>query len=148
MRRLPLTIGLVALALALKVLMRPPSPISRAASDRADPETPAQRGRAVYDRYGCALCHGANGEGGFANPNAETAGKVPGVLYVAEGYTQAELQRKILEGVRSVGKADPKGPQPPYRMPGWGGQMAEEEVRDLAQYLAGLYPKSAEEKWR
>ena len=37
---------------------------------RAD--TAIERGRVVYARYGCAMCHGADGKGGFKNPNSET----------------------------------------------------------------------------
>lgn len=141
--------ALAAVGLVARAQTRPPLPqVVRAAVDRESPESASQRGRAVYERYGCAMCHGADGKGGFANPNAETDGQVPGVQYVAEGYTEAELARKILDGVHTVGKADPKGPRPPYRMPGWAGYMTEQEVHDLVQYLVGLYPESAQEKWR
>jgi mono/diheme cytochrome c family protein len=147
-RLLPITL-LVLLGVATWAQTRTPLPrIVRAVPRDAGREAAPERGRRVYERYGCALCHGANGEGGFANPNAETAVKVPGVLYVAEGYTVPELRRKILAGVQAVGKHDPKGATPPYRMPGWAGQMSNEELDDLVQYLTGLYPKSAEEKWR
>ena len=139
----------VLLALAAWVATRVPMPLSvRTSSPERSEETAAQRGRAVYEQYGCALCHGADGKGGFPNPNAETDGKVPAVIYVAEGYTKAELQRKILDGVPSVGKADPKGPRPAFRMPGWKGQMTAQELDDLALYLMGLNPKSSDAKWR
>jgi mono/diheme cytochrome c family protein len=107
-----------------------------------------ERGHHVYLRYGCAQCHGGDAAGGFANLNAETDGKVPGLQFVKEGYTPAELRRKILDGAPGIGKGDPKGPTPPYRMPGWAGQMTAGEVTDLVQYLLSLYPKSAEDKWR
>ena len=147
-KRLSLLAGALVLGLAVKAITRPPFPtVIRAATPPRLEKAPA-RGRLVYERYGCAVCHGSDGKGGFANPNAETAGKVPGVLYVAEGYTVPELRRKILDGVHMVGKADPKGPTPPYRMPGWAGQMRDEELGDLVQYLMSLYPESKEEKWR
>src|SRR6266542_850852 len=111
-------------------------------------DTSIARGRAVYERYGCSACHGADGKGGFANTNAETEGKVPGVTFVAEGFTRAELRRKILDGFATVGKKDPNGPRPPYRMPGWAGQMSDDEVRELVEYLWSLYPKSETQKWR
>lgn len=112
------------------------------------PATPEARGRLVYARYGCAMCHGAEGRGGFSNPNAETDGKVPAVIYVAEGYTPAELEKLLLDGTPTIGKADPNGPQPPYRMPGWRGRMTQAEVRDLVRYLMSLYPKDAAQSWR
>ncbi len=119
----------------------------RAAPPEVAP-TPEARGRLVYARYGCAMCHGPDGQGGFANPNAETDGKVPAVIYVAEGYTPAELERLILDGTPTVNKADPNGPHPPYRMPGWRGRMREDEARDLVRYLMSLYPASAAQSWR
>jgi mono/diheme cytochrome c family protein len=102
----------------------------------------------VYAQYGCGACHGADGKGGFPNPNAETDGKVPAVIYVAEGFTRAELRRKILDGFPTIGKADPKGPRPPYRMPGWAGQMTDQDAGDLVEYLMSLYPKSEAQQWR
>jgi mono/diheme cytochrome c family protein len=147
-RLLPITL-LVLLGVATWAQTRRPLPrIVRAAPRDAGRETAPERGRRVYERYGCALCHGADGKGGFANLNSETEGKVPGLLYVAEGFTPAELKVKILNGLATIGKADPKGPRPPFRMPGWRGQMTQQELDDLAQYLISLYPKSAEQKWR
>ncbi len=147
-RLLPVAL-LALLGLVAWAQMRPPLPRAvRAVPRDTGGETALERGRHVYERYGCALCHGADGKGGFANLNSETEGKVPGVNYVAEGFTPAELKAKILEGLATVGRADPKGPRPPYRMPGWSGQMTSQEVDDLAQYLVSLYPKAAEQKWR
>jgi mono/diheme cytochrome c family protein len=106
------------------------------------------RGRLVYEKYGCVACHGNEGKGGFANPNAETDGKVPGVTYVAEGYTRAELRRKVLDGLATVGKKDAQGARPPYRMPGWAGVMSDAESTDLVEYLWSLLPKGTSDKWR
>ena len=94
------------------------------------------------------MCHGAEGKGGFENPNSETDGKVPGVIFVAEGYTRRELRQYILRGNARIGKADPNGPQPPYRMPGWTGSMSEQEIGDLVEYLFSIYPKSEKQGWR
>lgn len=138
----------VALVLAVRLQSGASGPIAVRAPLAAVPDGPAQRGRVIYERYGCGMCHGADGKGGFANPNAETDGKVPGVTFVAEGYTPAELQRLILDGTPNIGRADPKGPRPPYRMPGWRGRMTDEQAGDLVRYLTSLYPKSAGEKWR
>jgi len=133
---------------ALRLALQPPAPrIVRTPEPAAD-ATAAARGRQVYLRYGCSVCHGADGKGGFANANAETDGKVPGVTYVAEGFTRRELRRKILDGFAPVGKKDPNGPRPPFRMPGWAGQMTDGEVGDLVEYLWSLYPKTETEKWR
>ncbi len=149
MKRALTLLVLAALGLGVRLEIRPPmpEPIRRPPAP-ADASNAVDRGRAVYRRYGCAMCHGADGKGGFANANAETGGKVPGLLYVKEGYTARELRKKLLDGAPTIGKADSRGPVPPYRMPGWRGRMNDAEVNDLVEYLFGLYPKSAEEKWR
>jgi cbb3-type cytochrome oxidase cytochrome c subunit len=48
---------------------------------------PVERGHEVYRKYGCAGCHGLDAKGGVPNPNAKTAEQVPGLIYVADGYT-------------------------------------------------------------
>lgn len=148
--RPPLRVALLLLVgVAAWAQTRTPLPRAVRTGARDDGrEAGVEDGRRVYERYGCALCHGADGRGGFSNHNAETDGKVPGVAFVAEGFTAAELKTKILDGFATVGKADPKGPRPPYRMPGWSGQMTGEELEALTQYLVSLYPQSAQEKWR
>ncbi len=128
--------------------MRAPLPESTRVSAADGGASPEERGRIVYREYGCALCHGENGDGGFSNPNAETAGKVPGLLYVAEGYTRAELRQKILDGQAVVGRENANAPPPPFRMPGWRGRMGDGATDDLVAYLFRLYPASKQEKWR
>lgn len=149
MRRLVLVIvGAAALTGAVRLATRPPAPqlLRRPPGSVATAAT--ERGSVVYAEYGCGMCHGADGKGGFANPNAETDGKVPGVTLVAEGYTRAELRKKILDGFATIGRADPKGPRPPYRMPGWAGQMSDRQVADLVEYLFSLKPNTAADSWR
>lgn len=135
-------------AAAARIATRAPYPRPLRLETAGEPADPAERGRLVYARFGCAMCHKADGRGGFANTNAETGGKVPGVVFVAEGYTPQELRQKIREGVRTVGRADPKGVTPPFRMPGWGDRMSARELDDLVKYLMSLYPEKEEEKWR
>jgi mono/diheme cytochrome c family protein len=107
---------------------------------------PVERGRFVYQKYGCAMCHGSDGQGGVQNPNAQTGGEIPQLIYVAEGYTVDELKAQIRNGVWEIARADSLGPAPPYRMPAieW---MSPEELDALVQYLMSLMPKGAEEKW-
>jgi len=141
--------ALVAAAVALHYALRAPAPTVV----RQMPSPPAadavKRGRLLYETYGCAMCHGADGKGGFANTNAESEGKVPGLVMVKEGYLERELVQKILDGVPRIGRADPKGPVPPYRMPGWRDRMTRAEATDLAKYLVSLYPKKAgADRWR
>lgn len=147
-KRLLLAAGPAAIILIALGFARTPAPRAIPAAIAAEPPSPVERGRLAYGRYGCAMCHGAEGKGGFANPNSETDGRVPGVLYVKEGYTAAELRDRLLDGVRTVGKADARGTTPPFRMPGWRGSMTNREADDLVQFLFSLYPASTEEKWR
>lgn len=106
-----------------------------------------ERGRAVFKKYGCAGCHGRDGGGGVPNPNAETAGKIPALKYVAESYTAMELKKSIREGVRTIEAKDPNLPPPPIYMPEWGNKLTEAELDDLAAYLVNLYPKGEEMDW-
>jgi mono/diheme cytochrome c family protein len=102
---------------------------------------PVERGREVYRKYGCAGCHGLAGKGGVPNPNAKTAQQVPGLLYVAEGYTKEELKARIVKGQREIPALDPKRPAPPLYMPAWGGTIKDAEINDLVAYLMSLKPK-------
>jgi mono/diheme cytochrome c family protein len=141
-------VGLAILVIGARLLGGAPMPVAVRAPTAGEGDTPQARGRLVYTRYGCAMCHGAEGKGGVANPNAETGGKIPEITHVAEGYTLEELRRLILKGTPTIGRANPNGPRPPLRMPGWRDRMTDREAVDLAQYLISLEPKSAGEKWR
>ena len=103
--------------------------------------TPVERGGAVYKKYGCAGCHGAEGKGGIPNPNAKTAQQVPGLQFVSEGYTKDELKKRILDGQREIPVVNPKGPAAPLYMPPWRSKIAEGELGDLVEYLFSLTPK-------
>ena len=104
--------------------------------------TPVERGKAVFRKYGCAGCHGPAGNGGVPNPNAKTGQQVPKLIYVAEGYTKAELKKRILNGQHEIFALDPKKPAPPLYMPAWRGKIAEGELNDLIEYLFSLEPES------
>jgi cbb3-type cytochrome oxidase cytochrome c subunit len=102
---------------------------------------PVERGREVYRKYGCAGCHAPDAKGGVPNPNAKTAQQVPGLIYVADGYTKAELKARIVKGQKEIPALDPKRPPPPLYMPGWGGVIKDAEVDDLVAFLFSLKPK-------
>lgn len=145
---------IVALAIAgltlliARSLLLPPGPTAVRAEEAAPADdTPVARGRLLYHQYGCVMCHGEDGKGGRENLNAETEGKVPGVVKVAEGYTEAELVRLLRRGTARIGKADAAGPVPPYRMPGWGDRLTDDQLRDLVRYLVSLAPPPAK-GWR
>jgi mono/diheme cytochrome c family protein len=103
--------------------------------------TPVERGKATYRKYGCAGCHGPDGQGGVPNPNAKTAQQVPGLKFVSEGYTRDELKKRILDGQREIPSMDAKRPPAPLYMPPWRGKIAEGELSDLTDYLMSLTPK-------
>jgi mono/diheme cytochrome c family protein len=149
MKRILALVGAIVIAVGVHLQTRGAAPAAVRQPDQTPAADSVARGRQLYLSYGCAMCHGADGKGGFANANAESEGKVPGLVMVKEGYLERELVQKILDGAPRIGKADPKGPVPPYRMPGWRDRMSRAEATDLARYLVSLYPKKAnEDKWR
>lgn len=104
---------------------------------------PAARGKIHYRNLGCALCHGEAGAGGVANRNSETGGLITGLTKVREGYSRAEIAKRIREGVPTVGKKDPRGPTPPLRMPAYAAYLTGRGLDDLVSYLFSLYPGKA-----
>jgi mono/diheme cytochrome c family protein len=103
--------------------------------------TPAERGKEIFRKYGCAGCHGSDAKGGVPNPNSKTAEQVPGLIHVADGYTVPQLKERILKGQHEIPALDPKRPPPPLYMPGWAGTIKDAEVDDLVGYLISLKPK-------
>ena len=103
--------------------------------------TPVERGHAVFQKYGCFQCHGQDGKGGVPNLNAKTAEQVPSLIYVADGYTKAELIAFISRGERNIPRKNPAGPEPPHFMPKWGPIISTNELSDLADFLFSLKPK-------
>ncbi len=108
-----------------------------------------ERGRMVFVKYGCNGCHGTGGEGGIKNVNAQTGGEINGLTHVSETYTREELGERIRNGVPTVDKADPTGPDPPLRMPPFKDLISGQEMQDLTAYLFSLRPaeKKSAESW-
>lgn len=148
MKRLGSGLAIILLVLAARGQTRGSAPVAQRVAPVQDANTPEGRGALVYAQYGCPMCHGEDGLGGFSNPNSETEGKVPGLVKVKEGYTVAELRKLIMNGTPNIGRADPNGPRPPFRMPGWNGAMPREDLDNLVRYLISLYPKDKETTWR
>ena len=103
--------------------------------------SPADRGRGVFRKYGCAGCHGPEGKGGVPNPNAKTAQQIPALTFVADSYTKAEIKKLIFNGQREIVPLDPHLPAPPLYMPAWGSTIKDAEADDLIDYLFSLKPK-------
>jgi len=133
----------------VRAQLQPPEPQPvPAVAVEPEEDTAVARGKFLYERWGCAMCHSDDGTGGVDNLNAETEGKIPGVHRVAEGYTEDELVRLVTTGTAFIGRADEAGPVPPYRMPGWGDRLTEAEIRDVVAYLMSLFPESERDVWR
>jgi hypothetical protein len=64
------------------------------------------RGRHVYEEFGCAACHGADGRGGIRNFNAQND-VTPNLRRAVSTYTREELKEKISEGVAFLAKHNP-----------------------------------------
>lgn len=144
-------LGIIAAFLACSESEKPKTVLSNK-SQTSQPAglqtiTAVQRGRIVYQKYGCGMCHGNDAKKGIKNRNSQTD-EIPGLIYVKESYLPKELKMRILDGVKFIPPKDPKKPLPPYRMPGWKGWMTDQEINDLCEYLFSLMPKKAkEEEW-
>jgi len=109
-------------------------------------EDPIKRGEVIFNRVGCVGCHGRAGKGGYPNNNV-FGGKIPALIYVADGYTKEEMKEKIRKGVKPA-KADPNGPNPLIFMPPWGEVLLENEIDAVAEYILSLRPPlSEEDEW-
>ena len=103
-----------------------------------------EAGKWVYDRYGCAGCHGLNGKGGRRNFNYQGNGFEPTLTKVIGNYTRDELQKKLDVGVPVVNKENDKGPTPPLYMPAWKDKISAQEMDALMDYLFSIAEKQEE----
>jgi len=103
-----------------------------------------KKGAEIYRRAGCVTCHGEGGKGGYRNNNA-VGGLVPAVEKAREGFSKAELVKRISDGVAHPQKADPAGAEPMLRMPAWKEALTPAEIDAVADYLLSLAPPSKED---
>ena len=108
-------------------------------------EDAAIRGKLVFDKYGCFVCHGNEGSGGVRNKNSATGEVVTALTYTSRAFNDVALKQRIIQGPTPVKKADPKGFTPPLSMPNWRGLISDEELTDLVAYLRSLTPEEDEE---
>jgi mono/diheme cytochrome c family protein len=133
------------------------------------PEKPAPRyansiehGKFVFEKYGCAGCHGEGGAAGWRNFNAlgegqdkahvhdiaEMAkGREPTLTKVVGTYSRDELRKKLHDGVppSAVVKFNPEGPTPPLYMPAWKSKIKGKEMEALLDYLFSTAEDTGEE---
>ncbi len=99
-----------------------------------------ERGRAVFEKYGCAACHGIGGIGGRRNPNSGLGEEIPSLLYVKAYYEHdlESLESLIRNGRQPVPRSDLSRPTPPLYMPPWKDRISEEDLDALVVYLFSL----------
>ncbi|MDP2645102.1 MAG: DmsE family decaheme c-type cytochrome [Desulfobacterales bacterium] len=113
---------------------------------QAPEEFPEDRGKIVFNKYGCFVCHGNEGSGGVKNRNSLAGGKVTALTFISRAFGEAALIEKIVSGSFEVLKADPAGSIPPLSMPGvYRAMMTKAELSDLAAYLKSLAPEEGEQ---
>ena len=103
-------------------------------------DKPIKRGQLIFDKLGCAGCHGERGRtGGFRNPNAAPDQQVPSLLATGSKYTKAEIETLILDG-STPRKLDAGLQAPPLRSPAWQGKISQSDLDDLVGYVKSLSP--------
>jgi mono/diheme cytochrome c family protein len=99
-----------------------------------------EKGKAVFEKFGCAGCHGIGGAGGRHNFNAGLAEEVPPLLYVRAYYGNDVERLKDL--IRHGRQPAPRGmgnrPNPSLYMPPWKDRISEEDLDALVAYLMTL----------
>ena len=95
------------------------------------------RGREIYQRN-CATCHGANAEGApnWATPGPD--GLHPPPPHDDGGHTWHHADRVLYEVIRE-GMGDPLRPEVPLRMPAWGGELSDTEIREVIEHFKSLW---------
>lgn len=108
-------------------------------------EQATARGKLVFEKSGCFVCHGNEGSGGTRNRNSATGEAVPKLTYVSRGYTIPALKERIRRGSVDVKKLNLKSFTPPVSMPPFRARLSEGELDDLVAYLKSLTPEQGEE---
>jgi len=129
-----------------------------------------EHGKYVFQKYGCAGCHGVGAQQGRRNFNAmgpgqdpenktveEMAkGRVPTLPETVGTFTREELKKKIQDGVPSSAVAKYKdaytdlsgnqrtGPIPALYMPSWKDKIKGAELESLVTYLLSIAKKGEE----
>jgi len=120
-------------------------------------------GHFVFEKYGCAGCHGLDAKQGRRRFNALGAGQKPYDEKMSDKelfdnmelgaeptlpdlmgtYTHDELVKKIANGVAAseAKKWNPKGPLPMVFMPVWKDKISKHELDDLATWLLSVAKK-------
>ena len=71
---------------------------------------------------------------------------IPALTRVAEGFSEDEIKKVILNG-RAATPKDANALAPRLHMNSWKALMDEDEVRALIDYLFSLMPKGTGQEW-
>ena len=133
-----------ALTVYLLSLTDADRPVSYIVQGQPEPEptspTPVERGKAVFEKYGCAACHGIGGVGGRKNANGGLGQEAPPLLY-AKAYYGNDVNRLkdlIRHGRQPVPRQDPSRPNPSLYMPPWKDRISDTDLEALVAYLFSL----------
>lgn len=103
-------------------------------------DKPIERGRLIFDKLGCAGCHGERGiTGGFRNPSAAPNEEVPNLIAAGSKYTKDQIETIILDGSVPQ-KLDVGSPPPPVKSPAWREKISASDLDDLVGYVKSLSP--------
>ena len=133
-----------ALTVYLLSLTDADRPVSYIVQGQPEPEptsaTPVERGKAVFEKYGCAACHGIGGVGGRKNANGGLGQEAPPLLYVKAYYGNdvESLKHLLRTGRQPVPRADPTRPNPALYMPAWKDRISDPDLDALVAYLFSL----------
>lgn len=94
-------------------------------------QTPAEQGKAVYDRH-CTACHGPNGTAGERAPAIVISGAT-GALRGER--SEAQILNIVREGVPGSG------------MPAWKGRLTEVEIASIGAYVHALRGTALDNPW-
>lgn len=95
------------------------------------------QGRAIYAQR-CAACHGLNNEGAPGWPTPAADGLPPAPPHNDSGHTWHHADRVLYAVIRD-GMGDPLRPDSPLRMPAFGEQLSDGEIRALIEYFKSLW---------
>jgi cytochrome c oxidase subunit 2 len=104
-------------------------------SGNANQESPVAAGQKIYQRLGCASCHGANGEGAKGPP---LVGLLKSEVQLEGGSKvtadEAYIRNSILNPAEQIVAGYP------HIMPTFKGQVNEEEMLQIMSYIKSLSP--------
>ncbi|MBI2884854.1 MAG: c-type cytochrome [Candidatus Omnitrophica bacterium] len=97
-----------------------------------------EAGKAVFQKFGCAGCHGLDGVGGRRSWNAWLGDEAPSLVPVAHYYDRQTLKEFIRNGRQPVPRSNPARPTPPLYMPAWKDRIPDAQIDQLVDYVLSL----------